>query len=141
VATLFIAVFMVVWLTIPLVISLFGWRELAGAYRARQPFTGPKWRWRTGYLGPVRYKLALTIGADSSGLHVAMAAPLRIGHPPLSIPWTDVTIVRVRGAFGSLLEFRFSRCAVRLQVSGSMQGRLAAAATESWPGVAGAVDR
>jgi len=135
VVTLFVVGFAVLWPTIPLVISLFGWRQLARAYRPRGPFTGPKWRWRTGYLGPVSYTLALTIGADPAGLYLAMAAPFRIGHPPLFVPWTEVAVARVRGPFWSFLELRFARCAVRLQVSQALEGRLAGAAAGAWPGV------
>lgn len=47
-------------------------------------------RFRTGRLGAVTYHSCLHFRVGSDGLWISVALPLRLGHPPLFIPWDQV---------------------------------------------------
>jgi hypothetical protein len=56
-----------------------------------------------------RYRSCMTLGANARGLYLAVLPLFRIGHPPLFIPWTDVSVARHDSMLLSCLEFRFRR--------------------------------
>ena len=117
VVPLFLVVFALFWTFVTFVISMFGWRSLADAYRATAPFPGATRPWATGYVGFARYKHVLTVGADPAGLSLAVFPLFRAGSPPLFIPWDEVTEVRREGRlFGTalVLAFRRSNATVKL---------------------------
>lgn len=69
-----------------------GWSKLAKKFRSQYPFAGRTWnfrsarmRWSTNYNG------CLTVGADQSGLFLTMFFLFRFAHPPLFIPWNEIT--------------------------------------------------
>lgn len=97
------------WLAVTLVISAVGgWRALAACYRSDLPFTGRMWRFRPGMMGGiVRYNGALTIGVNPAGLYVAAMPLFRPGHPPLFIPWPDITVGSQRRLLASFVVFQF----------------------------------
>jgi hypothetical protein len=69
-----------------------GWYILAVYYRSSAPFTGRTWRFRAASFRTFYpYWLTLTIGANHSGLYLAQLWPWRLTHPPLLVPWGDVT--------------------------------------------------
>ena len=81
------------------------------------------------------YGSCLNVGADGTGLKLSVAFLFRAGHPPLFIPWTEVSVAnrreflfirRVRLALGREEQIRFS-------IGGSLADRLQAAAGTSWP--------
>jgi hypothetical protein len=50
------------------------------------------------------------LGASQEGLFLAVSFPLRIGHPPLFIPWSEVeSIEPYRFLFFSIVRFRFKQ--------------------------------
>ena len=55
------------------------------------------------------YGNCVTVKTNSLGLGLSVLWLLRPGHPPLLIPWADITIHRVRRSrfFSSLVEFKF----------------------------------
>ena len=89
----FLILFLVLWIGICMLISIIsGWWELSKTYRANFPFNGRKlrmksatMRWGTNYGG------CLTIGANREGLHLAIFPIFRVYHPPLFIPWIDIS--------------------------------------------------
>lgn len=89
-----IPVFVVaVWMfTFTWISKIGGWSKLATKFRAQYPFAGRTWnfrsarmRWGTNYNG------CLTVGADQSGLFFTMFSLFRFAHPPLFIPWSEIT--------------------------------------------------
>ena len=84
-----------------------GWRSLASRYRMDRPFQGTLWSFQYGSLGGVQYKNALTVGSGSEGLYLAVFFLVRPFHPPLLIPWPEVSLGRrKRALFFELVEFR-----------------------------------
>lgn len=84
----------------------YGWHDLARHYRSRNPYRG-EWITQPAEDGEPTGELevyfnnsvsqnAIKVGADSQGLHLATSAVFRLFHPPLFIPWNEVTAVGVR---------------------------------------------
>lgn len=84
-----------------------GWSALATRYRMDRPFQGSIWRFQLGFLGSVRYRGALTVGSGMEGLYLAVFLLFRPFHPPLLIPWSEVSLGRRKKTlFFELVEFR-----------------------------------
>jgi hypothetical protein len=69
-----------------------GWSRLAQDYRSYDDFGGALWRFQYGWFGGVRYKGVLTFGTDAKGLYLSVLVLFRPGHPPLLVPWRDLSI-------------------------------------------------
>ena len=77
-----------------------GWHELAKYYPARNPYQG---KWIGHDLDEVEVRFSsstgvnsIRLGADAQGLYISMWIGYRPFHPPLFIPWSDVTAVRIK---------------------------------------------
>ncbi len=73
-------------------ISLSGWRSLAARYRTHE--RAPAGTRHFCYMGINRwvgYKGALSVGMTSQGLYLAVWPIFRFGHPPLLIPWAEIS--------------------------------------------------
>lgn len=104
--------FLAVWfLSLHLIAAVGGWRELAGVYRADGPIAYTvEWphrygrmRYATGYNG------CLNIAANAMGMRLSLWLIFRPGHPPLFIPWSDITTEPVRGVFSESTRLSFRR--------------------------------
>ena len=105
---------------------LSGWRDLARVYRASQPFSGERFhfqscgmRWLTHYSG------CITAGANPYGLYLSMFLPMRVGHPALFIPWTEISARTLGlGLFGRV-RLQFEKCpSVPMLISFRLADRL-----------------
>lgn len=75
--------------------SLFGWRRLAARYRtAEPPGPGASFRYVSGWVGSSRYRNGLMLHVQPDGLRLSVLATFRPGHPPLLIPWGEISGVR-----------------------------------------------
>lgn len=86
--------FLALWAFISYLVSwVGGWHLLAQRFRADSEFDGTliRWSYATMRWG-VHYNGALKIGANAEGLYIASIFLLRMGHPPLYIPWTEVGV-------------------------------------------------
>lgn len=107
---LFPLFFVVIWSGVVLLLSwVGGWRALAASYRATQPFTGEQFRARVGWMRGTRYRGVLSLGADSMGLSLSVFPLFRMGHPPLFIPWSDISFSKDRYGFFEGVRLRFSK--------------------------------
>jgi hypothetical protein len=69
-----------------------GWHKLAQRYRFEREFVGERWRFQSaGMRWNTAYRGILTVGANAEGLYLAVAFLFRPGHPPLLIPWREIT--------------------------------------------------
>jgi hypothetical protein len=68
---------------------LSGWSRLAQHYRSPRNINGESARMRSGRIGVVNYHSLLSLRVNDDGLRIAVALPLRLGHPPLFIPWNQ----------------------------------------------------
>ena len=107
-----------------------GWSSLADAYPSRLPFNETCWslqrarfRWGVGYNGVLR------VCADAQALHLSVLSLFRPGHPPLSIPWEDIT--GSRRVFWIELRFRRTN-SVFMRISPGLAEKLEQAAAGMW---------
>lgn len=122
-----------------LIAHLSGWASLARVYRAWAPFTGRTWRGQSGYLRWSSYKSCLNVGCDERGLSLSVVFLFRVGHPPLFIPWEDVSLKETRFLFFDYAELSFRKARPRLQIRPRLAERLRAQAGPRWPAPSGPV--
>ena len=102
--------FISLWIIVSFVLAnIGGWSRLAQYYETQSRFEGKKWSFRGGRMGMINYNGCLTIGVDDDGLYLAVFPLFRVGHPPLFIPWYDITTSKSRKFFVSYLDFTFAR--------------------------------
>lgn len=111
-----------------------GWATLAESYRLEGDFTGPRWRFQSALLRRwTIYGNCLTIGANPRGLY--LACPLcRPAHPPLFIPWQDISIADRPFQLFRYKEFRFRRePEIPVLIRPRLAKKIGSAAAASWP--------
>jgi hypothetical protein len=72
-----------------------GWNSMAESYPLRTPYSGKRFTMETACLGNSNYKSGLTLGPNQVGLYIDVSFLYRWWHPPLFIPWNDITHVPV----------------------------------------------
>ena len=113
-----------------------GWAALARHYRATEPFVGKFRHFRGGKVGWSNFSGCLTIGTNAHGLHIAPIVIFRVGHPPLFIPWSEMSEIDVHFKRVWIFSFFALHAAkvpnVWLQFSGTLGKQIAADANQSW---------
>ena len=114
---LFPPLFVATWfLSLHFIAAVGGWRELARVYAATGPIAAvAEWRNRGARLGfATKYNGCVNIAVSSMGMQLSLWRILRIGHPPLFIPWSDIRTEPVRRMFADYVRFSFARAAPTL---------------------------
>lgn len=115
----------VVWL----IALLGGWSKLAAVYPARPPFNESCWSLQSARFRWSSYSGILKVCADAQALHLSVFPLFRPGHPPLSIPWEDISS-RQRMIW---VELRFYRAeSVPVRIPPALAGRLEKASEGMW---------
>ena len=129
--------FLGLWIVVTYWIALTsGWRLLAKRFRFQGIFTGAKWSMQSARMRTMsHYNNALTIGADMTGLYIAPVFFFRIWHPPLFIPWVEITAVRkTQLFFFKFVELRLGRSEeVPFTIRVRLAAEIEAAAGPAWP--------
>ena len=131
-----IAVFLFLWTFVPIVIGyVSGWASLAGQFRFRDNFSCTRWSWQNGQMRfMMNYNRCLTLRASEQGLSLAMNPLFRLGHPPLFIPWSEVSVQPQRILFFTGTRFQLGReNPVPLWVRQTLAEQLKRAAGNGWP--------
>ncbi|MHB8539126.1 MAG: hypothetical protein ACYDCS_14080 [Candidatus Dormibacteria bacterium] len=82
----------------------------------------------------VAYHNCVTIGASPEGLYVAPFFPFRLAHPPLFIPWNEVSYSRKKVMFTPLVRFELGReQLIPFWVRENLGAQIQQAAGSSWP--------
>lgn len=108
-----------------------GWSALAAEYRLNGPFQGKRWWFQDVTLrGWCGYNGGVSVGANAEGLYLNTI--FFVSHPPLFIPWTDLSVtnreVKFLGFRVGLVEFTAARVPrVRIALSESLLKKMAAA--------------
>lgn len=118
----------------PLIARLGGWANLAAVYGHSGEFQGDRLHFQSARMRwGTTYRSSLTIGGNPRGLYLAVPFMLRIGHRPLLIPWTDISIRERKGRWFSSVELRFRRApSIPLQISPPLARWLADHAGPAW---------
>ena len=100
-AASYILFFIILWICVcKLLSAIGGWRSLAGDYQAHASFDGQKLWFKSVTLRRwTNYNNCVNMGADKYGLFLSVFLIFRIGHPPLYIPWTDISTEAVSRRF------------------------------------------
>jgi len=133
---LFPVLLLAVWAVVLSLLALLGgWRELARCYPANLPFSGKRWWFQSGNMRAVNYGGCLIIGANAEGLHLAVLFPFRPGHPPIFIPWSQVSARETtRWRFFRFVELRFSAAPnVPLQIHRGLADKIEQHVGAAWP--------
>ena len=112
-----------------------GWHKLAQRFRATEPFSGATWNFQSGRMGIANYGSALTVGANFHGLYLRPMLLVRFAHPPLFIPWQEITAQRKRmWIFGEYVMLRLGRgIETSFLIDTRLAERLRAEAQDGWP--------
>lgn len=92
-----------------------GWAQLARDFPATR-FSGKKWWFCTGKLGPVGYRSCLVVGSSREGLFVSNIMLFRIAHPPIFIPWSKIRPRFLKGILFDYVTFDLGPRGTRLQL-------------------------
>jgi hypothetical protein len=104
-------VFVVLWCLMGVLLAwIGGWGVLARHYPARSDSDGRRFWFRSGRLGGVNYGGCLILTVSAAGLRVTALPLFRSGHPPLFIPWGDVTAIAGRTWIFPWVELTFAQC-------------------------------
>lgn len=131
-----IAGFAVFVAAVQVVIShLGGWDSLAERYRSSEPFTGATWSFQPGqFRWLISYNNCLTIGANPNGLFLSIFPLFRIAHPPLLIPWREISVSRKKVLWVRQVQlFLGDELKIPLTVRDRLAHKLQDAAGSSWP--------
>ena len=91
---LFVPLLASLWVVVGFALSRIGkWHSLARRFRAAEKPNGKAFAFKSGQIGVVSYGNCLNVTLAKEGLHLSVFFPFRIGHPPLLLPWTEVSRV------------------------------------------------
>ena len=131
-----LADFLFLWLVVSILLSYTGgWATLARKFRYRPTFNGSRWRGESGYMrGIAHYRNCLVIGANPEGLYLSVFFPFRLAHPPMLIPWSEVTFSKSRVFFVTMVRLQLGReHPVPLSIRESLAKRIREASGNAWP--------
>jgi hypothetical protein len=133
----FFVFFAIMWISILYLLAIVsGWNALSRRFRLQGRFYGESWPFRSARMRfYVHFGNCLTVGADKSGLYLAVFPIFRPGLPPLLIPWSEVVVIS--GETGLIFKKRELRLgreeSIPLRISSSLVETLRQWAGEAWP--------
>jgi hypothetical protein len=112
-----------------------GWRKLAMTYRANHPFFGKKFYFQSASMRRMtNYNKVLIIGANREGLFISVLFIFRLGHPPLFIPWAEISIKAKEEKFFDRCELTPARCPdIPITISQGLMEKISTGREESAP--------
>ncbi|MBX9628446.1 MAG: hypothetical protein K2X82_31910 [Gemmataceae bacterium] len=112
---------------------LSGWGRLTRHYRSAAPYHGKVRHFRSAKIGWSNYSGCLDLGTNPDGLYLGVFPLFRPGHPPLFVPWADVSATPTRGLILPYLDLRFEKApGVAVRLSAALGREIAADANRAW---------
>lgn len=127
--------FLLMLFVIPNLIALMsGWKLLAQRFRLQGEFFGQKWSWQSAQMRyRANYNNCLNVGADQTGLFIQPMIFFRLAHPPLFVPWNEITWSTTQVLWLTMTELRLGRTEqVPFRIRASLAARIRAATGPSW---------
>lgn len=127
-----IAAISVWWVAMYLASRIGGWSLLAEAYATEEDFDGAKAQFQsvslTRFGVPANYNNLITIGADASTLRLSVFLLFRPFHPPLKIPFADLSAKRKKLLVFETVELTAAKAPpVRISITANRAVSIAAA--------------
>ena len=123
---LFFVCFVTMWLMVSLLLSYWsGWSELAQYYLYQnEPILKKKnFQWLS--MRGVKYKGCMTIGGNEQGLYLSVLFLFSFGSSKLFIPWQDISIVKKKYWWLSVLELSIVKTpSIKIMMFQSLEGFL-----------------
>ena len=113
-----------------------GWYNLSRRFRFRGKFQGQRWRCQNIQMrGIAGYHNCITLGVSPQGLYLAASLPLfRIAHPPLLVPWGEISLMRGKLFFVKMAKLQLGReSPVPVWIGVGLADKLKTAAGSKWP--------
>jgi len=109
-ALAFAALFVAIWCGVCLLLSrVSGWDRLSQIYPGAAPPAGKRFAPMGVLMGLARYKGCVVCITGPEGLHLSVLRIFQLGHPPLLIPWSAITVTRLRKvAWKEAVEFQIA---------------------------------
>jgi hypothetical protein len=134
---LFAVLFAAIWLMVVLwsVSFITGWHTLAQRFTLQGDFPSERWRFQTALMKhKSHYNNVLTVGASPVGFYLSVAKPFGLFHPPLFIPWREITHTHAKIWWKQMVRFELGReNPVPFIVGLDLAGKIEKAAGQSWP--------
>jgi len=93
----------------PLVGFLSGWQKLARLHPPTDVRDGNLFRVGLARIGGCGYKGNLRLTTGISHLHFSVLRLFRLGHPPFSVPWCDISVSFQKYWFQNFMRFTLAR--------------------------------
>ncbi|MDQ3821175.1 MAG: hypothetical protein M3362_26325 [Acidobacteriota bacterium] len=105
----FALIFLIAWLGSSWLIgNISGWRSLATIYPLVKSFPKKKWSSQSAQMHWFGfYNNCLNFGVDTEGVYISIWPLFRVGHPPLFIPWSDISVRERKSVIFTFIEFEF----------------------------------
>lgn len=130
---LFPLVFVAFWVGICLLLSASGgWARLARQYPLNSLSSFDKWHFQGCRVGWVGYNGCVTFGTNFNGIYVGLWWIFRPGHPPMEIPFSDISGQLKHGWLFSFVDLEFTRSGSRMRVLQRVADRFEQAAGGNW---------
>ena len=131
---LFAIIFFGAWFLLLLVLSkVSGWQKLAINYAAPEKFLGEKLRMQSIKMGRAHYQSSATLGTNSEVLYLSVLLPFHIGHPNLTIPYSDISGVEHKSLFLGHVEIRVAQASsVKIKLRKTQADWLEANSNNIW---------
>ncbi len=124
------ALIIVSWFALMYLISrISGWSQLALYYQDVSPYEGRRRRFQSASMRwMMGYNNCLTFGPSRDGLHISIMFPMRIAHPNLMGPWSEISSSKYHGRFFKGYRLKFARCPeVNFIISDKLMARITGA--------------
>jgi len=107
----FVPIFICGWVAICFFVShIGGWPKLNRCYPAQeQPGNATFYTVSAGLRWGASYRSCLIVGSTFQGIYVRLMFIFRPFHPPLFIPWSDITTSEEKQFFIPVIRFRFTK--------------------------------
>jgi hypothetical protein len=131
----FFFAFPLLWSAVGVLISRLGaWSRIATEYRQWETFDGERWRGQSAKVGWANYGNCLTVGVNQRGVHLSVFFLFRPGHPPIFVPWEDVSVTEGKRLFFKHVDLAFRRApGARVRLSKRLADKLQAKVGTRWP--------
>jgi len=98
-----LVVFAEIFIIFPVISRVSGWNVLAQRFRYDGPWNGHLWKYRSArFRAFTNYNGCLNVGAGEHGLYLKPIWIVSYCHPPLLIPWHEITYRTEHSFFGEV---------------------------------------
>lgn len=125
-----VGAFVLVWILVSLAVSLWsGWWTLAEYYPGQVYQAVKTWRFQSASMRMMMgYNNILTVAVGEKGMGFSPFFILRLGHPPLFIPWDQIRARRDRFLFMQVVTLSFKKTpGIVIRISHRLAARVEAA--------------